>query len=277
MSRSSRLSSTRLSELHLEPAYIVSKKQSIASVIEVMRRYEVDRVLVSDQRLLGTVTVKDIFYKLSSRRVSRLSPTSFSVAAFASHALITARPEETVLEAADRMQKHTVSSLPVIGDDGTVMGLVTKLLTIPLMSHSTKPCKEFKQPILSTLSLRAKLSSALERLMKTTAMELIVVEGDRPIGVVGEREVALALFSLLRVEQIRHFDTFIKRLLVLDVVRRFKTTLSGEENAREAAGIMRSSKVNTLPLVREGRLEGVVTRDNLFERLLRLEAGGVEG
>jgi CBS domain-containing protein len=275
LSESLRLEATRVSELHLEPSYIVSKAQKIPLAIELMRRYNVDRVVVvSDSKVVGVVTLKDIFSKLSSKRMSGVSPTSLSVAAFASPNIITAHPEESAREAAGKMLKHNVSALPVVGDDGVVRGLVTKLLLIPLMSKSNLCCKEFATPSYLTISPRSKLSSALERLSKTPVRELVVVEADRPLGVIGEREAAFTLFNLLRIDQIRHFDTFIKRLLVVDAMRRLNVALSGEESLKEAARLMRSSGANTLPLVKEGKVFGVLNRDNIFERLMQLEGEG---
>jgi CBS domain-containing protein len=275
LSESLRLEATRVSELHLEPSYIVSKAQKIPLAIELMRRYNVDRVVVvSDSKVVGVVTLKDIFSKLSSKRMSGVSPTSLSVAAFASPNIITAHPEESAREAAEKMLKHNVSALPVVGDDGVVRGLVTKLLLIPLMSKSNLCCKEFATPSYLTISPRSKLSSALERLSKTPVRELVVVEADRPLGVIGEREAAFTLFNLLRIDQIRHFDTFIKRLLVVDAMRRLNVALSGEESLKEAAKLMRSSGANTLPLVKEGKVFGVLNRDNIFERLMQLEGEG---
>jgi len=275
LSESLRLEATRVSELHLEPSYIVSKAQKIPLAIELMRRYNVDRVVVvSDSKVVGVVTLKDIFSKLSSKRMSGVSPTSLSVAAFASPNIIIAHPEESAREAAEKMLKHNVSALPVVGDDGVVRGLVTKLLLIPLMSKSNLCCKEFATPSYLTISPRSKLSSALERLSKTPVRELVVVEADRPLGVIGEREAAFTLFNLLRIDQIRHFDTFIKRLLVVDAMRRLNVALSGEESLKEAAKLMRSSGANTLPLVKEGKVFGVLNRDNIFERLMQLEGEG---
>lgn len=272
MSKISRLEAAKVSELHLEPSYIVSKAQKIPVAIEVMRRYNVDRVVVvSDSRVVGVATLKDVFSKLSSKRMGRVSPTSLSVAAFTSPNIITAHPEENAKEVAHRMLEHNVSALPVVGDDGAVKGLVTKLLLIPLMAKSNLCCKEFVYPSYLTISPRSKLSAALEKLSKTPIRDLIVVEGDRPIGVIGEREAAFTLFNLLRVEQIRHFDTFIKRLLVADAMRGLTVAFSGEESLREAARFMRSSGVNTLPLVKEDKVYGAVNRDNIFERLFRLE------
>ena len=272
MSKTSRLEATKVSELRLEPTHIVSKAQKISIAIELMRRYNVDRVVVvSDSRVVGVVTLKDIFSKLSSKRMSRISPTSLSVAAFTSPNVITAHPEESAQEAAEKMLEHNVSALPVVGDDGMVIGVVTKLLLIPLMSKSNLCCKEFVSPSYLTISPRSKLSAALEKLSKTPIRDLIVAEADRPIGVIGEREAAFTLFNLLRIEQIRHFDTFIKRLLVMDAMRRLTIALSGEESLREAARLMRSSGANTLPLVKEDRVVGAVNRDNIFERLLKLE------
>lgn len=272
MSKTFSLDATELSDLHLEAAYIVNKAQKLPVVIEVIRRYNVDRVVVvSDSRVVGVVTVKDIFSKMASKRVSRLSPTSLSVAAFASPNVIAAHPRENALQAAKRLLEHNIAALPVIGDGGVVEGFVTRLLLIPLMAKSSSCCRDFMQPPFATVGPRSKLSSALERLSKTPIRNLIVVEDDKPVGVIGEREAALTLFNLLRVEQIRHFDTFIKRLLVLDAMKRLTVALSGRESVKEAAKIMRSAGVNTLPLLEEGKLVGLVNRDYIFERLLEFE------
>ena len=40
--------------------------------------------------------------------------------------VLTAAPDETVGEAARRMNDHGISGLPVIGANGTIVGMVTK-------------------------------------------------------------------------------------------------------------------------------------------------------
>ena len=257
-------------DVPLEEAVLVSKNQKLAEVIRSIQKRRVDRVLVTaDDTPIGVVTVKDIFSKLALKRMRTVSPTSLAISGLSSERLITAKPDENLLKAAQRLRDEGISSLPVVGYDDRVLGLLTKMNLILLLKNKHRAgVKDVMLSYVGTIDLSAKLSQALEHIKKSPVRELVVVDSLRPVAILGEREVALALFNLLSTNTIHHAEAALERLLVSDVMRRIKASISLQSDLRVMIDTLHSEMVNTLPVVQEGRVVGLVTRDGIFQHLL---------
>lgn len=100
-------------------------------------------------------------------------------------------------------------------------------------------------------------------LMKTNHVGDVVVvrepEGDRvPIGILTDRDVALAIDRLLRLPQLR----------VVDVMSTDLVTAGERENLYDVLKKMQSHGIRRLPVVNDrGGLEGILTFDDIVELL----------
>jgi CBS domain-containing protein len=75
--------------------------------------------VVDDQgQLVGVLSDRDILRVLASSRPRQ-------VAEVMSRDVITIRPEANAHEAADLMLQHQISSVPVVGESGALIGIVT--------------------------------------------------------------------------------------------------------------------------------------------------------
>lgn len=79
-------------------------------------------VVVEDRKPIGIVTEKDILYKVVAK--NRL-PSKVKLKDVMSSPLITIRPTTSLREAADIMRKRGIRRLPVINDEGDLIGIVT--------------------------------------------------------------------------------------------------------------------------------------------------------
>lgn len=97
----------------------VSPSTPVDEVLEIMARFHISGVPVSDERgrLVGIVTNRDLRFEPPSGR-----PVSEVMTA---EGLVTA-PEGTTLEEAKMLLfRHRVEKLPIVGADGTLRGLIT--------------------------------------------------------------------------------------------------------------------------------------------------------
>lgn len=70
-------------------------------------------------RLVGVLSDRDILRVLSARKPRRVSEVM-------SRDVITTRPDADAHVAAELMLDHKISSVPVVGEDGVLVGLVTQ-------------------------------------------------------------------------------------------------------------------------------------------------------
>jgi acetoin utilization protein AcuB len=117
----------------------VSEDNSILETAELMKEHKVRRfpVLRNDQ-LIGIVTDRDLRSAAPSQVVSfdaqerELMPelhsllSGITVQEVMSRDVITIRPEETIVAAAQLMLKHRMSGIPVVDGSGQLLGILTE-------------------------------------------------------------------------------------------------------------------------------------------------------
>ena len=87
--------------------------------------------VVEGRKLVGMLSATDMMrlsigaYGADAQTVDAMLDAQFSVAQVMTSALFTVHKEETVRHAADRLRGGVFHSLPVVDDDGNLVGIVT--------------------------------------------------------------------------------------------------------------------------------------------------------
>jgi CBS domain-containing protein len=106
-----------------EPCTIDADK-SVAYAAKMMRDEDVGLApIVEGDRLVGTVTDRDIVTRVVAEGKD---PESTAVREIASTQLVTIDPDQDLDEALRLMAKHQVRRLPVVEEDGRVVGVVAQ-------------------------------------------------------------------------------------------------------------------------------------------------------
>ena len=79
--------------------------------------------VVEGEKLVGTVTDRDIAIRVVAEG---RSPESVTVGEIASRELVTIDPQQDLDEALRLMARHQVRRLPVVEEDGTLVGIVAQ-------------------------------------------------------------------------------------------------------------------------------------------------------
>lgn len=77
--------------------------------------------VVDGDRLIGVITDRDIAVRVIAREKD---PATTSVEEIASNDLVTIDPDQDLAEALRLMTQHHVRQLPVVAEDGTLIGMV---------------------------------------------------------------------------------------------------------------------------------------------------------
>jgi CBS domain-containing protein len=102
----------------------IDSAASAVDAARLMRDEDVGLIpIVESDRLVGTVTDRDIAVRLVAEVKS---PETTRVADIASRELVTIDPGQDVDEAMRLMSKHQVRRLPVVEEDGKLVGIVAQ-------------------------------------------------------------------------------------------------------------------------------------------------------
>jgi IMP dehydrogenase len=95
---------------------IISKEAKVGEAAEIMRKHRISGLpVVENNRLVGIITGRDVRFTDPSVRVGEAMTKD----------VVTAKPGVTPEEAVELMKKHKVEKLPVVDEDGKLVGLIT--------------------------------------------------------------------------------------------------------------------------------------------------------
>jgi CBS domain-containing protein len=116
--------SHRIGDLMTDSPKTVSADQSVVDASRAMRDDDVGLVpVVEGERLVGTVTDRDIAIRVVAEE---RDPRSTTVRDIASTDLVTVDPDQDLDEALRLMAEHQVRRLPVVEEDGKLVGIVAQ-------------------------------------------------------------------------------------------------------------------------------------------------------
>ncbi len=108
-----------------KPVVVVDPDSSVSYAMTLMRRRHIHSVIVNsthDNPAYGIVTTTDIRDKIAA---AGRNPAEMTVSEVMSGPLILAKPDWTLKECSQIMQKHNIHHLPVADEHGTLVGLIS--------------------------------------------------------------------------------------------------------------------------------------------------------
>ncbi|MEM1985673.1 MAG: CBS domain-containing protein [Nitrososphaeria archaeon] len=262
----------KLKSIPLQKVGVVSKSDKIPMMFYELKRTRLDRVIVKDgEKLVGVVTLRDIFTKLASKKFSNISPKSLSIASFMSENLVYVSENGTIEDVIKIMIEKNVSGLPVLDSKNNVLGMITKNYILNLLSNELKGIVidyaiRTGYRILGGTSL-ATLSN--EILKNVDMREFVVVQDNRPLGVVGEKELAIFLFNYLSDDNIMNMKNALQNYVVNDILTFVNETLKPNDTIQYAAKLFSNTNLVIYPITKDDILFGVIRRRELFNQLYR--------
>lgn len=107
---------------------------------------------------------------------------------------------------------------------------------------------------------------------------LPVVEGDRVVGMVTDRDLREAWASDANSLSAQELNYILERIPVRDVMSAPPITVTPETDLEAAVTLLRDKKIGGLPVVSDDRLVGILTDTDIFKAFAQvLHSGNVEG
>lgn len=237
--------------------------------------------VVAAGRLVGVIALRDLLaaepptlapdrlehwlHRTKARRIMSRNP-------------IVVRAGTRVGEAASVMQRHDISCLPIVSDDGDLIGIVTVTdlvrRAIDLLRAEeqdlgiTPTVSHLMTPAVVTIAATGSLAAAAHLMRRHHIHHLVVVDGEHVVGVLSDHDMAeIAPSSIQR----RGRAQPIADAEVNTAMTRHPITVPPDTPAVEVARLLLREQIGSLPVVWHDKLVGIVTERDFLSYVLSFD------
>jgi CBS domain-containing protein len=279
----------RISSYMTTNVEVVTPSDSLAHARKLMLRRGISRLVVVDEedvtRPIGILTVTDIVEALVGK-LSQRPIEAIMVREVYTPDPIVIESTKTIKTAASLMLKHKVGGLPVVGSDGRLVGIITRTDITRAFAERYRGSYKVSD-IMRTGFTKAYRGHSIYHvarlLLADPAGKVVVVEEDKPIGVIAKRDLAFASIPLhergarfYKVKTLHRYRDKIVGLRIYtvpiaeDIMTPNPITVPLDMDASEAASIMVRENIGVLPVVDEARfIKGVLTKIEILGAVAR--------
>jgi len=263
----------------------ISPSSSLLDARETLLKYNLKRLVVVDSKKkpVGIITEKDIaktIYALGDKPIK-----SVKVSGFMSKNLFMVKKDASIYDCAKLMKKHRVSSIIITDDNGVLEGLVTKTdITSVFLTQATSPLKVSKIMTRKVITVMPGDSLLyVESLLINNKISRIVVQRNRvPVGIITHRDFvpaklphwiaesadpkevekykkeAMSEFQVNQMSHLLHFKA-------VDIMSPKPITIGADEDVGVAVLLMIRNKISGLPVVKNSKLVGIITKADVVK------------
>jgi len=265
------------------PVYTVSPNETVAHARNLMVRHKISRLLVmEDGALTGILTKKDIAYRLRQGEPAwRRRPLDrIPVGVLATENPVSVAPDAELRTVARLFVERCISSVPVI-ETGRVAGIVTKtdLMKSVLVRNISGTVGDVMEDV-SVVSRYHSLNHVISVMKGRNDKVLVCDEDGDPAGIITETNLAF-YEDEPRISGVVGKDVTISRraaaqgtggqgLLSVasvtadDVMTGPVITVPAGTGLQEAIAMMGRHHVNSLVVMENGTISGIVKRDDII-------------
>ena len=135
--------------------------------------------------------------------------------------------------------------------------------------------KEWMSASLTVTGPKTSVSEARELMRRKVIRHLLVTEGERLLGIVTDRDIRLNLPSPATSLSVWEINYLLTKLTVGDVMTKAVITVEPERPIEEAARLILEHRIGALPVVSDGRLEGILTETDLLRAFVHSQSAVV--
>ncbi|MFW6323524.1 MAG: CBS domain-containing protein, partial [Desulfovibrionales bacterium] len=246
----------RIKDIGFSRVLSASPGVAISEAIELMRQKNLSCLLALERgKPVGIFTERNIVKCIAEKGMDFTRCTIRSVM---SSSLITATEDMYVYEAFHLMVKNNIRHLVIINQSRDAVGVVTQSDIIEHVGYDcfleVKSVSEIMTRIVTTMPCTSSFQQALQVLAKRTISCVVVVEDEKPVGILTERDIARRISNVGKGTEmpVSHYMST-PLLCILETATVF-----------EAASKMISNQVRHLVVVnQEGQTVGLITQSDI--------------
>lgn len=121
-----------------------------------------------------------------------------------------------------------------------------------------------------TIEVSASISDAVALFREKGLKRLPVLDGEKVVGILTLGDIQKVSPTKATSLSIFEINYLLTKLTVKDAMSRNVITIEADSLLEEAAVIMREKRIGTLPVVRDGKLVGIITESDIFDAFIDL-------
>jgi len=270
------------------PVHVVSPDATVAHARNLMVRHHISRLPVLENGVLvGILTKKDIAYRMQRGEPAwRRRPLDrIPVGALMTENPVTVRPDTGVVEIARIFTTQNFSSVPVTDENG-IAGIITKtdLMKSALVRQITLTVGDVMEDVPS-VNHHQSVNHVIAVMRERNDKVLVIGDDGSPAGIISETNLAFYEDEPKRAAVLEK-DVLIRRresagragvpaLMAVasvtagDVMTSPVLTVSPETPVRQALERMKNHHVNSLVVIRNGTVTGIIKRDDIIKEVAK--------
>lgn len=255
----------KVKEIMTKKLVTIDVNQSLRDARRLMEKHDIARLLVKDKdKIVGIITERDLANRLGNWRERKISDAHIYVSTVYSYDLIKINKEQSLSSAASMMLEQDISSIAV-SDNGDIAGLLTKTDIIKALSGSTERVKDHMTKPVFTLPTGSGLLEARRIMLDKGIKRIPILLNGKLVGMVTERDIANNLGLFRKVLEGGQWDEKLKKISVEDMMTKKIVSISDMDTIGNCVKIMLKNKVSGLPVVRDEKLLGIITKTDLVK------------
>ncbi len=279
-------------EIMSSPVIAVRPVEPLAHAKNLMIRHKINRLVVVEKgEPVGFLSMCDIARSLSEGTAGwrRRPIDQIQISRVMHKGVIAVSPHTGLNKVAEIMLKQGISSL-VVRENSKLLGIVTKTDTLKFFTENMNEkmkVANLMTPNPVTVNLRHSISRVLEIMEQNNVARVIVVKGDRPIGMITGSDIGFAQIEAPAIgpktREVRYTRKleragrprarYVKHVALLtaeDVMTRDPTTIDAYDDVTNAANIMLEKGISGLPVMDKKSLVGILTKTDIVKGISRL-------
>ncbi len=250
------------------PVITIDKGAEVGEALEIMDRRGINHLIViSGDRVVGVVSVRDIMEGLGSARFGKIPARRIYVSSVMTEPPVTIKSDEAVRTAIETLLGRNIGCLPVMRGDELV-GIVTETDLIKYLNSEESIYSHIKRDHPKVMS-SDRIVHARNIMLERGARILPVVDQGRLIGLVTEISLAKAFYDIREEIDPTYMDNVARRVLVEDIMVEAPRRLLENQQVRDARDLFVESGLPAIPVVDNSDIVvGVLNRKSLLRLLL---------
>ena len=258
---------TKVSEIMTTTLVTIDKNSPIREALRLMKKKGISRLLVTSKgKIIGIVTERDLARRLGSEKERKLSDAHIYVSSCYTKELITIEKDKDISEAAKLMLKYGISSLPVVNEKSEVIGIVTKTDLIKALKDCKDSVEKWMRRKVTVLEEGARVLEARKLMLRKGIKRIPIVSGRKVVGIVTERDIAMALGLFRKVAEGKQWDEKLRKIYVDQIMSKRVIKVRPSDTISKCVKLMLEKGISGLPVVNEkDEIVGIITKTDLLK------------